>query len=506
MIGRGEIMREILAGLTKPVPDHLQLVGPRFSGKTVILHELVRRMREPSSPYIAVIFWDLGHQTPATDEAFMLRLARELSTALEPHDPAYATHLANPQGDPYHVVAEVLDLLDSEKVLLVMDGFDKPLAYGKLTRNLWDQFRELAGKPSLRLVTASRRKLSDLVRSPDAQTSDFWNIFLDPIRVGCFEENEIADILASSPGGRLSSAAQTAIWSATNGSPLFVLEILNCLPSDARAQEVKADIAILACENAFPRVTAHMEMVWSDCPQSSQDLARRLIKEKIVSRKGIAKSDIGALVENGFARETGDKIQCPSGFLCKFLNDRPDEGNALILLFGDEIAYRENFKEVMARRLAQLKNVDSDLRRYLLRSIEDLPEHPEVFLTNIRGIVDRAFELIWRAELSTKKIPDEWLAIWKHNSKDSVPDAWHSTFPQGGQRLQLLNLMTGNEKNKRCAKYVTKNTHALISAAHTFGNIGQHQEGVSIDLGTAYSALHICIELAASVTRELPQE
>ena len=32
--------------LTKAIPDHLQVVGPRFAGKTVLLHELATRLRQ----------------------------------------------------------------------------------------------------------------------------------------------------------------------------------------------------------------------------------------------------------------------------------------------------------------------------------------------------------------------------------------------------------------------------------------------------------------------------
>ena len=35
------------------------------------------------------------------------------------------------------------------------------------------------------------------------------------------------------------------------------------------------------------------------------------------------------------------------------------------------------------------------------------------------------------------------------------------------------------------------------------GEIGQHQEGMRTDVGTAYGALHLCIELAASLQRDL---
>ena len=68
MIGRADTLRKMMGALTKTVPDHLQVVGPRFAGKTVILHELKARLQKAGSPYSAVVLWDLGHQTPRTDE------------------------------------------------------------------------------------------------------------------------------------------------------------------------------------------------------------------------------------------------------------------------------------------------------------------------------------------------------------------------------------------------------------------------------------------------------
>jgi hypothetical protein len=82
LLARNAVIQRILPALTKPSPDHLQVVGPRFAGKTVILHELARRMCALGSPYTAVLLWDLGHQTPLTDEQFMQQFARELSGTL----------------------------------------------------------------------------------------------------------------------------------------------------------------------------------------------------------------------------------------------------------------------------------------------------------------------------------------------------------------------------------------------------------------------------------------
>ena len=43
-------------------------------------------------------------------------------------------------------------------------------------------------------------------------------------------------------------------------------------------------------------------------------------------------------------------------------------------------------------------------------------------------------------------------------------------------------------------------------AVHAFGDFGQHQEGAPVDLGTAYSVLHLCVELTAALRRELPDK
>ena len=71
--------------------------------------------------------------------------------------------------------------------------------------------------------------------------------------------------------------------------------------------------------------------------------------------------------------------------------------------------------------------------------------------------------------------------------------------------MRLLNLMTGTDRSDPCAKRVKKGTYVLVNAVHAFGDFGQHQEGAPIDPGTVYAALHLCIELAAALTRELPE-
>lgn len=504
MLGRDAIINKMIGALTKAVPDHLQMVGPRFAGKTVILHELAARLQNADSPYAAVVLCDLGHQTPATDAQFMQRLCAQLSTALQGDYPDYASFLESEGENPYRGVAEVLEALNKEnkKVLVIMDRFDKPLSNGHLTRNLWDQLLDLARKPSLRLVTASRQRLYELLRNPDSLTSDFWGIFDTVIRVGCFDEHDFNKILENLEDLDIAPGAKTELWNASNGFPIFMLGVLNTLCQTSDGGHINADTLRTACDASLPAARDHVDQLWRACPPSAQDLFRRVHENGPVARAGISATDIDALVERGFVHATGNKVERPNRLLCRCLEEQPDEGSALARLFGSVDGYRDNFRGVLERRIAQIDGIDPTLKQFLIRAADVLPDYPEVFVTDVRGIVDQAFKLIWNGELGRWAIPPGWMDIWKRNRERSVEE-WETSFPTGGSRVRLLNLMTGKGKSAPCAKHITKGTSTLMDAANAFGDFGQHLEGASVDPGTAYAALHLCIELAAALTREL---
>jgi hypothetical protein len=511
MIGRQGILQRMMRALTKPIPDHLQVVGPRFSGKTVILHALVKKLQQTEDFYAAVMFWDLGHQTPGTDELFMQGLARKLASGLRVNHPVYAGFLNNEaQDNPFQEISEVLRALkeDGCKVLVVMDGFDKPLSNGQLTRNLWDQLRALAEKSSLRLVTASRRRLGELIRHPDAQTSDFFNIITETVRVGCFDGNDLSAVLEEIPELQFTTGARTEIWNASNGSPILTLSILNEICGRNKEGEVTPESIKAACDGAFCALRDILGQLWIDCSSGSQDILLRILEERKISSDGISFDDVDVLLGSGFIHRdpASNNLQRPCSLIQKYLEEQPHEGNALARLFNTTDVYKKNLKDVFKRRIGQISEIDSTLKHYLERGIGDLPDHPDVFLTNVRGIVDRAFDLIWKAEIPEKRIPSEWITLWESNSNrgEQWIDELKTSFPQGVRRVQLLNLMTGTKKSAPCAKHVTKGTYVLMNAVHAFGDFGQHQEGASIDSGTAYAALHLCVELAAALARELP--
>ena len=454
--------------------------------------------------------WDLGHLTPATDELFMQRLARELSAELRSNQATYAEHLKNPQGNPHQEIAEVLDALNDErgKVLVIMDGFDKPLSRSQLTRNLWDQLRELANRPSLSLITASRRTLHDLLRDPEAQTSDFWSIFEpSPVRVGCFDDDDLAAVLSALPGHELATGAQTELWNASNGFPLIMLEILNTLCETSVPGLVSVEAMRAACDRAYPALRERIDALWADCPPLCQDLLRHVQEKGTLPRTGVANADADALIERGFVYHTGNRLLRPNALLRNYLEERPNEGSALARLFGTADDYQQHFKGVLERRIAQIAGIDPALKRYLERGVEDLPHHPNVFLGNVHGILEQALTLIWKAECwnpetNRPHIPSSWFSIWKNNDERGFED-WRTRFPDGGQRLHLLDLITGTQRTDRLARFVTKNTYVLANGVQGFRDFGVHPKTADVYLGTAYAALNLCVELAATVALEL---
>lgn len=509
-IGRSELLERMTRALTKGVPDHLQVTGPQFAGKTVLLNELAVRLRNFGSRYQAVLLWDLAHLAAASDEQFVHVFGKEIANALRANKPTYAEHLEALPTISAEDLAEVLDALSEEgsAVLTIWDRFDRPAVVNTLSRNLWDQLRELASKPSLRLVVASRKRLSELIRNPEAETSPFWNIFNQvPVEVGPFDAADIDAALERMPDLRLSNGARTELWNATNGSSLMVLEVLNTLAAHPGSSEVSAELARGACAQAFPALRDRIGLLWQQCSVGAKDLFLRVHSEGPVARQEAAPVDVDALAAFGFIQAAGNKLQRANGLLCRYLEERPQEDGALARLFGPRDAYRANLRNVLERRIAQIHGLDSRLKRYLEQGAKDLPEFPQNFLTNVHGILEQALALIWRAECwneakNRPAIPSAWFDVWARN-KDRQEE-WRTRFPEGGQRLRLLDMMTGNRSHDRCARYVTKNSYVLANALQGFRDFGVHSKSASIDLGTAYVALHTGIELGAALAEELP--
>ena len=96
---------------------------------------------------------------------------------------------------------------------------------------------------------------------------------------------------------------------------------------------------------------------------------------------------------------------------------------------------------------------------------------------------------------------EAWVG-WRRNDEDRR-FGMADSFSGRGQRLRLLDLMTGTQKTDRLVRFVTKNTYVLANSVQGFRDFGVHPKATEIKLEVGYSALHVCIELAATVTSEL---
>jgi hypothetical protein len=278
--------------------------------------------------------------------------------------------------------------------------------------------------------------------------------------------------------------------------------VLNALVSEDPNGEVSLEAMRDGCDRAYAIVRDRLDALWEDCTTSSRDLFRLVNEQSSVPRADVPAGDAEVLLERGFIQVSGNKLQRPNRLLARLLSELPNDATAMARLFATAPAYEANMRGALERRIAQIDGLDSKLSRYLTRGVEDLPDDPGALLTHIRGFVDRIFDLIWQAELPDRRVPSGWMDVWKRNNERGIAD-WETTFPQGVHRVRLLNLMTGTDRSVRGAKHVSKGTYVLMNAAHAFGDFGQHQEGARIDVGTAYVALHLCIELAASFQHDI---
>ena len=450
----------------------------------------------------------LATKYPDSNEAFLKALCRTLGEGLKVSGNEYGDHLLATDDNEYSELREVLDALhdDGFKVLMLWDGFDKPLSTGKLTRNLWDQLRELASSQSLRLVTATRRPLHELIRSEESVTSDFWNIFdMTPVKIGIFDENDRIFILEKISGFTLKSGAKSELENWSAGYPPLYLALLNHIMENGATGEIDNQVVNEAAGAALDGASSILHYLWNDCPETAKNLYRHLVEHSEIAVSGVGNSERALLAEKGFIKVSGSRISKGCRFLEQHIKSLGEDAGSMVRLFGPRKEYRGNIRGLLELRLCQLTLLDANLRRFIQRSIEDIPEHPEVCLSSMRGIVDRALDLIWDAELGPDRTtPAAWFSEWQHNGERGAESYWDNKFPtKRGHQIRLLQLMTGTQNSAPKASRVSKNCWVLASAAQGFGDFGQHIDGIEIHVGVAVSAVSVCLELAACLDREL---
>lgn len=508
MIGREQIITSLVRELTKPSPSHRSVVGARYIGKSVILAELAHRMRANGTPYIAVIEWDLGHHTPMTDEDFLRSLTRKIADGLMAvGENEYGDYLCTVQDNFYAELDNVLDMLekDEKRILMLWDGFDKPITAGTLTRNLWDNLRELCLKTSLRLVTATRHNLRDLIRDEKSVTSDFWNIFGDCVRIGPFTETDLNAALAKLSGCTFSAGAVTELINWSGGNPPLLLSLLNELVEERGAGHIDNDNVNHAANNLGEHAIQLVEALWSDCPPRAQDF-RQMMTSSGKPISGVSSSDRDPLIEKGFAIVDVRGIRPSCRLLDRYLEAVGPETGSHARLFGTWGDYQSNITEVIKRRLSHICQSDERLYRFVEIAVGLLNSDPDSALNNLTSIEERALDIIWMRECdSNKKIPDSTVRYWTeparkgHRIVREMMESDDFEIPADRwKQLGTLQLLTGSYSGfDSKARSTTKDAYVLLNAIHSMRNRSEHAGGQQIHKGVAAATLMLCVELLA---------
>lgn len=512
MFGRQRIFERIIANLLKPTPQHISLVGPRFSGKSVVLGALAEKMRSEAA-FDFVLEWDLGHQTPESDDDFLHLFREKLAAALLPGEAEYADYLQS-AGAGYEELREVIDALgkNGKKVLALWDGFDRPLRAGQLTRNLWDNLLELCRQEAFLVVTASRRKLQELIQDGKSATSDFWQVF-EVVRLPPFDPDDLAAFASALPDHSFESGAMTELANWSGGIPPVLACLLNRLV-EAKSSGVitNGDVNRIVAE-PDEKLSDILQHLWSDCSGPAADLFRVLAHQSECAVAPAGKAERDALVEMGLARKDGKKLYCGCRLMQRHVADQGQGASVLGRLFGEWADYRRNIRGILERRIAQIDRFDERLIHMVERAIEEIPNHPGICLGNLSHIEDRAFDLIWERELDRERVlPQEAVNYWtvapriSHRFVKSRMEADDWTMPEErSEQLAALQYLTGSHYDfkKATARYVSKDVYVLMNALHCFRNRSQHSGGQVIGLEIAISGVMLCTELVACLARDL---
>lgn len=508
MIGRKRIMDRLRRGLNKATPDHMKIIGPRAAGKTVVVEALLAELGASGTPFDGVVRWDLGHSRATDDDDFLVHLRDQIAAALKFRHPDWSKILTDDFSDDARSgLKEVLSELAGEdvRILVVLDGLEKSLASGQFTRNLWDNLADLGRLKSLRYLTVSQGKPHELIRDPDSAASDFWGLFdQGQLAVGCFDEDDIAAALAELPRVEFKAGARTELLNWTLGFPPLLLSVLNELVEQGITGQVDAPEIASVSAAVYDRVEETLARLWRELPETAKELQRSVTSDGDVPSQGRSERDIDKLLERGFSARRGDRIFRPNKLLARYLRSVEEGDGSLRRLFSSEPDFIANTRTILELRLGQIQHLDQELRYSIEKGLADLPDHPGNCLNNVRNIADRALDTVWRFESSNWAFPSEWLDTWRYKNVTTA-DRWQGLVPaERGQQVQLLQLITGNEICPSVAKKITKSTYVLVSAVHGFGNFGQHRGPKDVvHAATALAAMSVCVELAATLSREL---
>ena len=516
LLGRASLLQQIDRHLLKASPDHVSVVGPAFYGKSVVLLHVADTYRARSRGYLTAVYVDLRRGAITSDADFKRRFAGDLKAALQQDRPDLAGNLDLEDESIHELLGLIFDELaaESSRVLVVLDGFDYVLRRADLTRNLWDQLRALAQRPSLRLVAASRRPLREICQTEESRTSDFWAIFNPtPVRVAALDDVDLKAFMQPllDCGHTLDGSARKEIANWTGGVPLLVGALLRRLwETHHKTLSFSKPDVDEAAKAMLDEQRDLLAALWDDCGvELKEDLAS--LAGADVPRVDLSDRRVRAIEDRGFGRLAGNRLRGSCRLMQSYAEQQAPAVANLKRLFGTASGFDTNIRSLLELRLEQVATprTDKALRDFVTHAVRYVDDNPEIAISGVRGIVTRALALIWEAELlPDRRIPSAWIDEWKHAGERLLDDP--GTLPRGdGAQCRILRLVTGTERSPRLSTYVTKTTYLLVNHLQSVGDFGQHRNDypeTEVTVGFAASVVLAAISLVESLTADLHGE
>ena len=515
MLGRAALMGRIDKHLRKPSPDHVSVVGPARYGKSVLLHHAAATYRDGIEQYVTAAYVDLRRgEPPASDREFMRRIAKEIKTALQAVRPELAEYFEFEDLPEYDVLDLVFDQLEKDgvRLLAVLDGFDDALAGTGLTRNLWDQLRTLAQRPSLLLVTGSRRPLRELCRTGESRASPFWNIFhYEPVRVHALDETDWPAFLQPlrDAGCELDESARKAIVNWTGGVPVLVCALLDILWTEHQRARVSMQVIDQAAERLLRDPSGLLGPLWDDCDHEVRSDLDALSKDGIPLTRSVVRRP--SVVDRGFGRVSHNRIRGSCRLMQRYAEEQAPAMTDLNRVFGSRHGFDRHIRDLLELRLKQIRTsgADEELCRFVGYAVQHIAPWPQDALTWVRSIAEQALEVVWNAELpQDRTLPAEWTREWDDNYVQYQHDQGRLPRPRG-QQCSILRLATGTERTTRCTKHITKTTFLLLDHLQSVGNFGQHRADATeteVTIGFAAAVVLSAISLVECLTSDLSRK
>ena len=516
LIGRKAEVKAIWNRLTKPTPDNVTVVGPRNIGKSTVLKEIGRKAASPGSPYSLVIYWEMAATSLRSDDDFVTHLCGLLLAEMRRTPGVYKDYIEALEKDKsFDTLTEVLgDFLESDgkAVLMIWDGFDKPLAQGYLSAQLFSNLRSLFNFKCHKVVTVTRKPLTELARNQQVEDSLFINmLYMNKELIGPLGQEDQEEAmryanLVDNSGG----AKELQNWS--GGIPVLFFSLLNALVESGKQEFNNQDVCEVA-KLVSQQLSDHMDKAWDECPATVKGVLLNLV-EKGELNDGVGKDDLKYLEGNGFSVQTGKKIRATCRLFTDHVRGEVPDAGTLGRLFGTWESYRNEIRNVLELRLNQIPIMSARLHRLVKRCVEDVPNSIEDCLNNLTFIEEEALSLVWSCELgSANVIPNELVRYWTQypRENDSVvkkmaeTECWEMPKDRSRQ-LAILQRLTGSKDGfERRSKRISKETYVLFNTIHHFRNRTEHSEGQSIHEGAAIAAVLMCIELLSCLANELGQ-